>query len=79
MHPAERARGGEDDDVASVEVVHRLGVAIEADVAAVFRYVHAILAAALEGAKAVFHFGGGDVCHGDQLGAGDVLWYGQGV
>ena len=72
MHPAEGAGRGEDDDVAPIQVVHRLGVAVKTDVAAIGRHVHAVLVAVFQRFVAVVHLCGGDIGHRDEFVAGDV-------
>ena len=42
MHPAESERRGEDRDVARLQAIHRLLVAVEADEFAIVRHIHAV-------------------------------------
>ena len=69
VDPAEGRRRGEDDDVAGLQAVHRLLVAVEADELLVFLDQQLVAAAELlvELVVAVLELGVEDVGHGDEL------------
>ena len=68
MHPAECRGRRQDDDVARLEAIHGLLVAVEADELAILGHVHLGSEAAAQRSVAVAQFRREDVGHGHQLG-----------